>query len=109
MAKSVLIALTSPASANSVEDFTTWYEETHIPEIRAVIPSITEVSRYVLASAGDAGNDLPRFLAVYEIDDADPTAAEAALGAAMGAGQLTMTTALDGIANPPVLQFFRGI
>jgi hypothetical protein len=109
MAKSLLIALTSPASANSVADFTTWYEETHIPEVRAVIPSVTEVSRYVLTGSGSAGNELPRFLAVYEIDDADPTAAEAALGAAMGAGQLTMTSALDGTVNPPVLQFFRGI
>ncbi|WAH97694.1 hypothetical protein [Arthrobacter sp. MMS18-M83] len=109
MAKSLFIALTSPASADSVEDFTTWYEETHIPEVRAVIPSVTEVSRYVLAGADTAGNEIPRFLAVYEIDDADPTAAEAALGAAMEAGRLTMTSALDGTVNPPVLQFFRGI
>lgn len=109
MAKSLLIALTSPAGADSLEDFNTWYDQTHIPEIRAVLPSVTEVNRYVLAAPDAAAHELPRYLAVYEIDDADPSAAAAALGAAMGTGQLTLTPALDGTVNPPVLQFFRGV
>ena len=46
MAKGLLLAWSSPASDESDAEFNSWYEDTHIPQVRAAIPSITAVYRY---------------------------------------------------------------
>lgn len=106
MAKAVLIAFSSPASADDEARFNDWYDSTHIPQVRAAIPSISRVARYRTVDPA-AGPDAPagpaRYITVYEIDGADAAAAAAALGAAGQAGRLDQTATIDVSANPPVL------
>lgn len=106
MAKTLLLAWSSPASAEAAPEFDDWYDTTHIPQIRDAVSSITRVSRFQLV---DPESGLPenRYLAVYELDDADIPAAAAALGAAAGAGRIQMSTAIDVSANPPATQWYR--
>jgi len=104
MAKALLLAWSSPASPDQVAEFDEWY--THIPQVRAAVPSITSVSRYELV---DPGSPEPsnRYLAVYEIDDTDVAAAAAAMGEGAAAGRIEMTTAMNTTQEPPTAQWYR--
>jgi hypothetical protein len=106
MAKALLLAWSSPASADAAAEFDDWYDTTHIPQIRDAVGSITQVSRFQLVDpeSGLPGN---RYLAVYELDDADIPAAAAALAAGAAAGRIQLSTALDLSGNPPATQWYR--
>jgi hypothetical protein len=106
MAKALLLAWSSPASPDQVAEFEEWYTRTHIPQVRAAVPSITSVSRYELV---DPGSPEPsnRYLAVYEIDDTDVAAAAAAMGESAAAGRIEMTTAMNTTQEPPAAQWYR--
>jgi hypothetical protein len=108
MAKALLLAWSSPASASAeaVAEFDAWYDTTHIPQVRDAIGSITRVSRFRLVDP-ESGRPENRFLAVYELDDADIPAAAAALGAAAAAGRMQMSTAIDLSGNPPAAQWYQ--
>jgi hypothetical protein len=108
MAKALLLAWTSPASASAevVAEFDTWYDTTHIPQIRDAIGSVTRVSRFRLADP-ESGQPENRYLAIYELDDADIPAAAAALGAAFAGGRIRMSTAIDLSGNPPAAQWYH--
>jgi hypothetical protein len=108
VAKSVLIAYSSPTSAAEEDAFNDWYDNTHIDQVRAGVPGITTVSRYrVFDPAGVGG--VPRYVAIYEIDEDDVSAAAAALGAAAATGKLDPTTTMDVTTDPPVLVFGQGV
>jgi hypothetical protein len=47
-------------------EFNRIYDERHIPDMLAV-PGVTRAARYRLVSADS--DDIPRYLAVYEVDD----------------------------------------
>ncbi|MGE9809451.1 hypothetical protein [Janibacter sp. G1551] len=104
MAKAVLLAWASPANAESVAEFHQWYDETHIPQIREAIPSISAVTRYELTDPASGGQG--RFLAVYELEDSDLGAAAAALGEGIGAGRIIMSPAMDLASDPPATQWY---
>ncbi|KJV03541.1 MULTISPECIES: DUF4286 family protein [Bacteria] len=107
MAKSILLASSSPATAADDEEFGRWYDGVHIPDVRAAIPAITTVGRYkVLTADADA---LPRYVAIYEIDDADAAGAAAALQGAVGEGRVTMTETMNVTDHPPVVEFLTSI
>jgi len=105
MAEGLLLAWSSPVSQESVAEFEKWYEEVHIPEVRAAIPSISAVERYELVDPerGPSG----RFLAVYRMDDADLAKAAAALAEGVASGRIRMTTAMDVTNDPPATQWYR--
>lgn len=105
MAKALLLAWASPASQESDAEFEQWYEHTHIPQVRAAIPSIGPVSRYALVDPEAGGQT--RFLAVYEMDDDDIPSAAAALGDGVGSGRIQMSESLDLVNAPPQLQWYR--
>jgi hypothetical protein len=110
MAKALMLAWASPASDETDGEFNTWYESTHIPQLRAAIGSICAVHRYRTAQLPpQAGQQQPAhsYLAVYELDSDDVPAALAALGTAMGEGRLDTTAAMDVATNPPVLQWYH--
>jgi hypothetical protein len=110
MAKALLLAWTSPAGDESEAEFNTWYDGTHVPQMRAAIPSISAACRYRTADLPPAAapqQPAHRYLAVYELDSDDVPAAIAALGAAAGGGRLDMTAAMDTTTNPPVLQWYQ--
>jgi len=102
MAKSLLLAWSSPTSDADAEGMTKWYVENHIPEVRAAVPSITKVTRYALFDP-EKGETTNRFLAVYEIDSDDIPSAMQQLGA--GFSTFTPTDLMDRTNDPSVLQW----
>jgi hypothetical protein len=107
MAKALFLAWASPVDDASDKEFNTWYDDTHISEVRAAIPAITAVHRYALEDPTGGGQSIRRYLAVYEIDTDDVAGAAAALQAATGSMNLSST--LDLAANPPDVQWYRGV
>ncbi len=107
MAKAVMLAWSSPRSREQAAEYDEWYEHTHIPQIRAAVPSITAVSRYELVDPA-APEPSYRYLAIYELDDTDVEAAAADLAECAAAGRMQLTTALDLTGNPPTAQWYRG-
>lgn len=107
MAKGLLLAWSSPVSDELDAEFNSWYDSTHIPQVRAAVGSITAVLRYRAADLPGAQQPAHRYLAVYELDSADVQAAVAALRQAGGDGRIEMTATMDVAANPPVLQWYQ--
>jgi EthD domain len=111
MAKAMFLAWSDPVDDVSESEFNTWYEGTHIPQVRAAVTAITAVHRYRVADLPADANGSPthRYLAVYEMDTDDVQGAVAALGAAASAGQIDMSPTLDTAVNPPVLQWYQAV
>jgi len=102
MAKTLLIAFSSATTEEQIPELTAWYEQTHIPEVRAAIPSISNVTRYQEADP-HTGEKINRFVAIYEIDEADvATAAGQLFSAAAG---FTQTDSMDRENLPSVLHW----
>ncbi len=102
MANTLLIAFSSATSEAQIPEFTSWYEGTHVPEVRAAIPSISNVTRYQ-ESDPRTGEKINRFVAIYEIDEADIGAAAGQLFSA--AAGFTQTDTMDRETNPSVLHW----
>jgi len=108
MAKATLIAMSSPTGPEQEDDFNDWYENTHIPQLREAIPSISNVTRYREVDPTGVSQTI-RYVAVYELDTDDVAAAAGQLGAAGQGGKLDLTTTMDMTSNPPVLIWARGV
>src|SRR5690349_19455989 len=105
MAKTLLLVWSSPASADVEDEFNRWYDESHVPELRAAIPSITVAHRYRLrAEPGQVGT---RYLTTYEFDEDDVEAAVAAFNGALGSGRVGSTQTIDLTNQPPVIQWYQ--
>jgi hypothetical protein len=106
MAKTLFLAWSSPTSDETEAEFNDWYVNTHIPQVRAAIPSITSVHRYRTADLPGAQQPKQRYLAVYELDTEDIPTAAAAIGAAAQQGKIDFTDTID-LANVlPVLHWY---
>jgi len=104
MSSALMLAWSTPVE-DRVQEFEEWYENVHLPEVRAAIGAVGPVVRYKLADpAGGTGPD--RYLAVYEITDGDVAAAAAAVRRASAEGKLAMTDAMDVTGDPPALHFY---
>ncbi|MCE4265749.1 DUF4286 family protein [Rhodococcus globerulus] len=109
MAKAILLASSSPSSVEVDAEFGRWYDEIHIPDVRAAIPAITSVGRYRVLDPAAGDQALPRYVAIYEIDDADAAAAAAALQGAVSEGRVSMTDTMNVTDHPPVVEFLTAI
>lgn len=107
MAKGLFLAWISPADDDGDAELNSWYDNTHIPEVRAAIPSITAVHRYRSADLPTGMQSAHRYLAVYEMDSSDVAAAAGALGQAGAEGRLNMKAPIDFTTNPPVIQWYQ--
>lgn len=108
MARGLFLAWSSPVDDESDAAFNSWYENTHIPQVRTAIGSVTAVHRYRTADLPGGMQPAHRYLAVYEMDSDDIPAAAAALAAASGAGRLEMTPAMD-LTAPPAIHWYEGV
>lgn len=102
MKSTILISFASPASPDKEAEFNFWYEHTHIDQVRAAIPAITQVTRYRQVADGDV-NASSRYVTIFQIDNADVGQAAAALQSARESGALDQTATIDRQVNPPVL------
>jgi len=101
VAKGVLVVQTRPVEGRE-DDYNKWYDEVHLPEIVA-LAGFTSARRFKLKH-GDADP----YLALYEVEAEDVTAAQAALGEAMAAGKINMTDALA-MDPPPSMSLWEQI
>jgi hypothetical protein len=104
VAEGLFIAYSSAVPGRDAE-YEKWYEEIHVPDVRAAIPSVTAVHRYKQVDL-TGGGGAPRYVAVYELGDADVATAAGQLGAAGAEGRLRMTDTIDMTDNPPDIQWF---
>lgn len=102
MAKTLLLVWSSPASPDVEETLNSWYDGTHIPELRAALPSITAVNRYQLHGEGGT----IRYLTAYELDEDDIDAATTAFNSVLASGTFTMTNTINMSDAPPVMQWY---
>jgi hypothetical protein len=91
-----MFVFTEPASPEAEAEYNRWYKETHLAEVCAW-PGITGARRYRLnpQSPGASHSRERRYLAVYDLDCADPRALLRDLQAAATDGRLTMSDALQ--------------
>ncbi|HEX5144659.1 MAG TPA: hypothetical protein VFW21_12405 [Mycobacterium sp.] len=92
MAKSILFVESRPVSADRVDDFNRWYQETHIPEM-LTIDGFVSARRF--ATEGDS------FIALYEIDT-DVETARANVKAAYATGRMSPAELAQ--TDPPATQ-----
>jgi hypothetical protein len=96
MAKAILYVESHPSAPERLDEYNTWYNDTHLPEVVA-LEGFVSARRFEPVDA-----DGP-FVAIYEIDAADPSAALANLGKAAGSGQLNMSDVLQ-MDPPPTMR-----
>ncbi|MCC5575242.1 MULTISPECIES: hypothetical protein [Microtetraspora] len=104
MSRAALLAWASPVPHRTAE-FVEWYENVHIPQVRAAIPSIEEVVRYRLVDPADPERQ-PRFLTFYDLGEVDVADASASLAEAAKAGELEPSSSMDLVTDPPVIQWY---
>src|ERR1700745_1217054 len=102
MAKSMFMAWASPVDEASDAEFNSWYDGTHVPQVRGAIPAMHAVHRYRVADVPGVGaSSAHRYIAVYEMDTDDVAGAMAALGAASADGPVGENATTAGATNPP--------
>lgn len=92
MAKGIMLVETQPASPDRVDEYNKWYDEVHLPEVCSV-PGFVSARRFKPVD-GQGG-----FVAIYELESDDVAGALAALGEAIGKGQVSMSDVL--CMDPP--------
>jgi hypothetical protein len=102
MLRSVMVAFSNPASPEQEEEFNRWYTENHIKDVVGSVPGIVKATRYKLnkdvGSTTGAPTHSASYLAIYEIEGnttEDLKAIAAAIGAAVKAGKVDISPALD--------------
>jgi hypothetical protein len=109
MPKFILVAFSNPANGVRDEDVASWYDNTHVPEIRTAIPSVGDVRRYLAASSQPTpdGTAAHRYLTTYEIEANDAAHIVDALARGHADGIITAGTVLDVSSAPPVLGLYQ--
>lgn len=96
MPKVVLLAWSQPASKAAMDEYDRWYREVHAPQVSAAIGADMPILRYERQDPTVSETDeLPRFLAIYEIEGSDVDTAHTALMTALADGRIEISPALD--------------
>ena len=99
MARGVYVVRSRPVSADREGEFNEWYDGTHVPELLSV-PGFVAARRFRRApGAGDTGDGLPEYLAVYEIEADDLATPLQEWRRRSAAGETTRSDALQ--LDPP--------
>ena len=103
LAKGIMVVQSSPASADQEDEYNRWYDEIHIPGIRA-IPGFTGARRYRLVrDAGQVPDAIVHdYLAVYDLDAPDIAEPVGELRARSAAGEMQGSDALSRDPAPVV-------
>jgi len=94
MTKATLVVYTNPSDPVREQEYNSWYDEVHLPEVLA-LEGFVAATRFRLADAGiEAGAQVPhRYLALYEVESEDLQTTLDALVA--GAATMQMSDALQ--------------
>lgn len=88
MARYKLVALSNAAEGRD-DDFNTWYDEQHVPDVLAV-PGVVSAERFICASGGPH-----KYMAIYEIETDDLGSVLAEFGKRPGTDLMPVSDALD--------------
>lgn len=89
MPKFKMLVFSNPAKGGDEANYNTWYNEQHIPDVCRV-DGFTGAQRFKLNGEGPA-----QYLAIYELEAADPQAAIADLTLKSGTDAMVMTDDID--------------
>ena len=103
VAGALLLAWTSPVTGRA-DEYATWLDEVHVPEVRAAVPAIRRSSRYRLADP-QASTGTPRFLVVHELGTSDVSTASAELNEALRTGRIGTSPDMDLAVRPPAVEW----
>ena len=98
MAHAILVVHTEPSAPERTDEFNTWYDTVHIPQVIERVGGIVSARRYVASRSGPAHPGQP-YLAIYDVDADDPELVLRELQAAVAAKELDQTDALN--RTPP--------
>lgn len=99
MARFKMLIFSNPTS-DKEEEFNNWYTNEHVPDVLTV-PGYIGAQRFRIEEAfnltpADEGTAKPwSYLAIYEIEADSIAAAQKALGAALAAGQVSLSDSID--------------
>jgi hypothetical protein len=96
MPKSVLLVESRPQAPQLVDDYNTWHDDVHLPEM-LTIDGFSSARRW-------QAEDGESFITLYEID-ADVDTAKANLRAAFQSGRMSKPVAVE-VEPPPVMRYF---
>ena len=96
MPRAILLVESRPSSPDREDEYNDWYDNTHLKEVCA-IPGFVGARRYQLSEKGLFPNEAGAspYLAVYELDTDDLSAALQELGVRAGDGRLKMSDAMS--------------
>ena len=106
MARAVLLVQSGPSEPSREEEYNTWYDKTHLPQV-CDVPGIVGARRYELAPSGamPAPEGSSRYIAIYEIDADDPDTVLQEIVTRTGDGRIEMSDVL-GMDPVPVTQLY---
>ena len=95
MPKHILVVMSNAVSAEREAEYNEWYTGRHVRDVVS-LPGFAAATRYVASTAQMAGPPPHKYLAIYEIDAADPADALKSLReAAPMLGRVPMSDAID--------------
>lgn len=97
----VMLVTTTPHPGLTEAEFNAWYDKIHIPEIRARVAGVQAVERF----RAEAGDQPPRYLAVYRIS----RPVSEILTDIRAAGLSDSAPMLDMVTNPPTITSYDAL
>ena len=99
MAKGILLVESRPSAPERAAEFNEWYESVHMPEVLA-LDSFVSARRFRPVRPGEP------YVAVYEIDADDVTAAAKGVFAAAQSGAFNMSDSMQ-FDPPPAMRILE--
>ena len=94
MAHAILVVHTEPSAPERTDEFNTWYDTVHIPQVIERVGGIVSARRYVASRSGPAHPGQP-YLAIYEIEAEDPGLVLQEMMRRSTTGEMTPSEAVD--------------
>ena len=92
MAKYKLLVFSNPVAGRE-DEYNDWYTHTHLDDVKAV-PGFTAAQRFK-AKEGETQSPSHQYLAIYDLDVANPAAALGELMSRSTSGAMKISDALD--------------
>nr|MDT0664401.1 DUF4286 family protein [Micromonospora sp. DSM 115978] len=107
MPKGILLVQSRPVSPDREDEYNSWYDDAHIPDILK-IPGFVSARRYRVRDAGHvtAGPSIPAYLAIYEIEADDVAAPLNELAERSATGRVRRSNSVE-IDPRPVVTFYE--